>query len=293
MKLFLRYLLLTTVLFGSATAEAQIDYFKTYTVNGLSLNAGFSGGNFTNGYKFSSHMLERKYISFGDYYSSNWDWHIQFQYRFKRKYAIEAGVVRSETDFAFADKAFAATLSDSNYIGGFNFTQDYMAPSIAATYFCSYPGAQHLLCLYVTGGVNFNINMHKGYSAPAPFYTNTAQQHISATNEDLNFNIQTKSFFIQYYLESGVSFSLYRCNLYMGVKYSFSQGMMSGNYQHLQNGTITYSDQVTSPCNYFFGTVRVGYTLFQYWDKPKTPHPQKHHYKNGPRLKTKYIEPKY
>ncbi|WP_018343443.1 hypothetical protein [Cytophaga aurantiaca] len=295
MKLLLKHLFLIACLLASVLSHAQIDYFKKYTVNGLSLNAGYTFGDFTKGYKFSSHgnVLERKFISYGDYYTGNWDWHVKMQYRFKKKYAIEAGVVRSQVDFSFADKAFSATLSDANYIGGFDFVQNYIAPSLSATYFLSYPGGEHLLGLYFTGGVNFNINMNKPWTAPAPFYTNTAQQHVSATNEELNFNIQTKSFFMQYYLESGINFCLYRCNLYLGAKYSFSQNMMTGSYQHLENGNITYSDQVHSPCNYFCATVRIGYILFQDWDKEKTPRHKKEHYKKGPKLKTIYIEPKY
>ncbi|HSY62925.1 MAG TPA: hypothetical protein VK796_13665 [Cytophaga sp.] len=296
MKRLLNHLFLVTGLFTSVIVHAQIDYFGKYTVNGLSLNAGFSLSQITNGCKFSSQgtVLQRQFISYGDYSSENWDWHFKLQYRFKKKYAIEAGFIKSQIDFAYADKAFAATISDSNYIGGFNFTQNYIAPTISAYYFLSLPSAsEYLLNLYVAGGINFNFNTNRIFSAPAPFYSNSAQQYVTASNQELDFNIHANSFFMQYYLESGINFCLYRCNLYVGAKYNFSQDMMNGTYQHFQNGNMTYSDHVSSSCDYFSGTVRVGYILFQKWDNPKDPRAKKHRFINGPKFKTKYIEPKY
>lgn len=280
----------------SIQAHAQIDYFQKYTVNGLSLNLGGSLGDATRGYKFSSQgaILERRNIYYGDYFTGNWDWHIKLQYRFQEKYAIEAGFIKSGVDFAFVDKAFNATLSDTNYIGSFAFGQIYVAPTISAYYYYSLPAAsQYLMNIYVTAGMNFNFNTNSIFSDPPPYYTNTAQQYKASTNQELDFTIHANPFFVQYYLEGGINFCIARCNLYLGAKYSFSSNMMSGDYQHLQNGTLTYSDHVTSPCNYLSGTIRGGYILFQNWGLPKTPRAKKQKYEKGPKLKTKYIEPKY
>jgi len=296
MKSSYKYLSILASLFTSVIVHAQIDYFGKYTVNGLSINAGFSVSQITNGCKFSSQgtVLKRKFISHRDYSSGNWDWHFKLNYRFQKKYAIEAGFIKSQMDFSYADKSFASTLSDSNYIGSFDFSQNYIAPTISGYYFLSLPSAsEYLLNLYVAGGINFNFNTHRIFSNHAPFYSNSAQQYITASNQELDFNIHANSFFMQYYLETGIVFCLYRCNLYMGAKYSFSQDMMTGTYQHFQNGNMTYSDHVSSSCNYFSGTVRVGYILFQKWDYGNNPRAKKHKLTNGPKFKTKYIEPKY
>ena len=272
---------------------SSVDYFDRYTVNGLSIHAGFSVGQITNGCKFSNNVLERKFISYGDYSSGNWDWHFKLQYRFKNKYGIEGGFTKSQMDFAFADKAFASKLSDSTYFGGFVFTQNYIAPTLTGYYYFSLPAAsEYLLNLYVAGGMNFNFNTHTIFSSPAPFYSNTALQYDPITNQELSFNIHAQSFFIQYYLESGVNFSLYRCNLYLGAKYNFSSAIMTGDYKHFQNGQLFSSEHVSSPSDYFNFTCRVGYILFQHWETSKE---KRYKAPKGTkeRLKTKYIKPRY
>ncbi|MBC7450057.1 MAG: hypothetical protein H7259_01060 [Cytophagales bacterium] len=299
MKIYKLCIVLISYLVLSATCNAQItptEYFKRYTVNGLSINAGFSFLGETNGYKFSHHgnILERRFIYYGDYSSENWDWNIKVQYRFKNKYAFEGGFIKSQINFNFADKAFEPTLSDTNYIGEFAFGQNYVAPTLAGYYYYSFTKAsEYLMNVYFAGGVNFNVNTNYVSTLYAPYYTTSASQYDPATNQHLDFNIHAKSFFMQYYIESGISFCLFRCNLYFGGKYNFSQPMMNGDYKNSQNGVLNYSDHVTSPSNYLSATVRVGYILFQKYDVPKTPRLKTHKNVKGPKLKTKYIKPVY
>jgi|GEM_PF-3600795 len=289
----LLFFLLGFILIGDGDSQTTKEPYFRMNVNGLSINGQILGGAMMHGFSFAQqgNILARKHIHYDNYTGGSSEWNVKLNYRFKNKFALEGGVTCSELAYGLVDKAFVSKLSTTNYTGEFNLYQNYFGPTISGYYFLSI--AEYFMSVYFSPGMNFNFNMNYSSSSSTPpdYYGTSITQYASQTNQELDLTLHAKNFFAQYYLESGVAFSVYRFNMNISVKYTVSPNMLSGNYALYQNNALVYTDHLKAASDYFSAGVRIGWVLFQQSNSRikhlqfRTPKTKK--------FKEQYIKPRY
>jgi hypothetical protein len=241
-----------------------------YAQNGLSVSVGEDIGGLTQGYQFNQHgtVLKRTFLSNNDYSSGCWNWSLRANYRFHNVFAIDIGLTETQIDLSLSDKYFLNnhTIQNANPIAQFNFTQNYIGPSIGVYYY--FPLLKYYVNPYISAGVDLNFRTKYHTSDSPPFYATSANQFWQPTNEKLQLNVNYKSFYPNFYLETGLAFSIWRINAFFGFRYNMSEQIMTGAYKDFQNGLLLYSDNVSAPGNYFSFSLRGGYILIK--QKPYT-----------------------
>jgi hypothetical protein len=247
-----------------------------YAQNGVLLLGGFEYSGATFNYRFQENktILRRNFHGDLNFQPAC---NIKIHYRFAKYFGLETGLQLNEIDLVVNDHRFVKTsyaqtknTSGKNYNAGtawvsngnFDIVRAYFSPHIAGYFYFNlkstlkhpYKSDYHP---YISAGMasNYLLSRSEKYSS---FY-------YEPTGESLQLTSHFLSYYKNYFLEVGVA--MYdkpnEPTMFLGLKYYFAGNIMSGDYQDVQNGTLSYTDHVTASGSYLALSIRVGGTLIK------------------------------
>jgi hypothetical protein len=249
---------------------------KVYSQNGVLLLGGFEYSGATFNYRFQENKTILRRNFHGD---------LNFQpacnakilYRFANYFGLETGLQLNEIDLVVNDHHFIKTsynptknTSGKNYNAGtawvsngnFDIVKAYLSPHIAGYFYFNlkssirhpYKSDYHP---YISTGMTLNYLLSRPEKYSSFYY--------EPTGENLQLTSHFLSYYKNYFLEAGVSIfdRTSKANFFLGLKYYFAGNIMSGDYQNVKNGSVSYTDHVTASGSYLAFTLKIGGTLIE------------------------------